>query len=256
MSGKGLGWRKDQLDPRDHIYAVTQEDLTRLPKHHSVRDKMPGVYDQGQLGSCTGNAIAGAMEYNQIQAGQDPITPSRLYIYWHEREMEGTVSQDAGAEIRDGLKVVANLGVPPESDWPYDISRFADPPPSPAETDAALHKATSYKSIQPGPGAPMRTALAQGHPVVFGFVVIEAFESLDPSNPVLRLPQRGDRYVGGHAVLAVGYDFTRQRFPVNVVEVRNSWGTSWGEDGYFYMDAQYFNNQQLTSDFWVVSSAT
>lgn len=253
--GYGMGYRPDSPDPRDYIFGVTYAPH-KLPPALSLRQMMPQVYDQLPLGACTGNAIAGAMEYAEQQAYDPSGTPSRLFIYYHERVLEGTVNEDAGAEIRDGLKVVANLGVPPEADWPYDINRFTEAPPQQAETDAAAHKAISYARISPGRGAPFRAALASGHPIVFGFSVIERFEELSAGQPYLSLPDSNDRFIGGHAVLAVGYDFTLTRFARPVVEVRNSWGDSWGEAGYFYMDAAYFTDPQLTSDFWAVKKAS
>jgi len=254
--GFGMGYRPDTPDPRDHIFGLTYAPH-KLPAAMSLRQMMPPVYDQLPLGACTGNAIAGLMEYTERRGGDTSGTPSRLFIYYHERLMEGTVNEDAGAEIRDGLKVVVNIGVPPETDWPYDISRFAEAPPTVAEQDAAQHKALEYARITPGRGAPFRSALAAGHPIVFGFNVIQQFEDLSAGQPYLRLPGPvGENYVGWHAVLAVGYDFTLSRFPRPVVEVRNSWGDSWGEAGYFYMDAGYFTDPQLTSDFWTVKKAS
>jgi C1A family cysteine protease len=253
----GFGWKKDKLDPRDMVFGITHTP-SKLPGFVSLRDQMPPVYDQGNLGSCTGNGIAAIMQYAEIQ-GYDKagkLVPSRLFIYYHERELEDTIDEDDGAEIRDGLKVVAHRGVPPETYWPYDISKFADKPPERAEHEAGKHEAIQYASVVPGAGAPMRAAMAAGYPVVFGFSVPESFESLSTNDPVLNLPKPNEQFVGGHCVVAVGYDFTRHQFPMNVVECRNSWGDSWGEAGHFYMDAAYFNNRNLTSDFWVVKKAS
>jgi C1A family cysteine protease len=94
-----------------------------------LRDHMPEVYDQGHLGSCTANAIGGAYEYDQIKQKElEPFTPSRLFIYYNERDVEGTVEEDSGAMIRDGMKVINKIGVVPEPMWPYDIEKFKEKP--------------------------------------------------------------------------------------------------------------------------------
>ena len=113
---KRYGWRPDSPDMRDYLMAV--EPVKALPRKVSLRAQMPPVYDQGQLGSCTANSIGAILEFNELkQAETDAATPSRLFIYYNERAMEGTISQDSGAEIRDGIKSVAQLGAPPETAW-------------------------------------------------------------------------------------------------------------------------------------------
>jgi C1A family cysteine protease len=220
---------------------------------------MPPVYDQGQLGSCTANAIAAILEHQKVQEGESAITPSRLFIYYEERAIEGTVGEDAGAQIRDGIKVVATEGAPPEQpDWPYDISKFADRPPRKAYKDAKADRAIKYQRIVPGGlGAPIRTAVHSHHPIAFGFSVPSCFEngSWEPKTEVLPVPGPSEKFIGGHAVDIVGWDFSRKRFKKNdAVEIRNSWDTSWGDDGYFWMDAAWFSpSSGLTSDFWVIS---
>src|SRR5947208_1168822 len=109
---KGYGWRPDLPDVRDR-YRIERPRTTPLPPKVDLRNGFPDCYDQGDLGSCTANAIAGVLEFDQIKQGQIPFTPSRLFIYYCERVMEGTVGDDSGAMIRDGIKVVADLGAPP-----------------------------------------------------------------------------------------------------------------------------------------------
>lgn len=255
---QSYGWRKDSLDHRDKVFAppAVDDSWRSWPVVLSMRKQFPAPYDQSQLGSCTGNGVAGILEYQAMRQGEGAITPSRLYIYYHERVIEGTVNQDAGAEIRDGLKVVANLGCPPESDWPYNINMFAVAPTGIAEQNATMHKAIQYQTIVPGPGAPIRHALAAGHPVVFGFSVPDYFETEDYSQTYLRVPTANNPIIGGHCVVIIGWDYSRKRFPVNVLECRNSWGTDWGDNGHFYMDARWFNDPNLTSDFWIITRTT
>jgi C1A family cysteine protease len=255
------GWVPDLPDPRDHIYNLEETILQapHLPPKFSLRKEMPPVYNQGELGSCTANAIAAILEHREMREGEPAVTPSRLFIYYEERAIEGTIGEDAGAQIRDGIKVVANEGAPPEEpDWPYDITKFAKRPPKKAYKDAKADKALQYQRIVPGGlGAPIRTAVNAHHPVAFGFSVPASFEngSWDPKTQVLPVPGASEEIIGGHAVDVVGWDFSRKRFKsADAFEVRNSWDTTWGDKGYFWMDAAWFNpSNGLTSDFWVIS---
>src|ERR1700733_3057049 len=139
---KHYGWAPHPPDVRDHMYAAPMETTKALPAKVDLRPHCPPVYDQGQLGSCTGNAIAGAVQFEREKQKLTPnFIPSRLFIYYNERVIENTVSTDSGAQIRDGIKVVVKQGAPPEiPDWPYDITKFADKPPALAYADAAKNK--------------------------------------------------------------------------------------------------------------------
>jgi C1A family cysteine protease/GH25 family lysozyme M1 (1,4-beta-N-acetylmuramidase) len=253
------GWKPDLPDPRDFSYAVSR-GAQSAPATVDLRPLCPLVYDQGQIGSCTGNAIAAALEFDMMKQNQPAFTPSRLFIYYNERVIEGTVGSDAGANIRDGVKSVANLGDCPETLWPYDDTPALQPgnvfPPNAraamAPTDdcfsnAVKHKALQYLSIDQNL-ADMKDCLASGYPFVFGFTVFPSFESdLVASNGKVPMPGAAEQTIGGHAVMAVGYDDQAQVFIV-----RNSWGTAWGDAGYFYMPYAYLLDDNLSDDFWVI----
>jgi C1A family cysteine protease len=187
-----FGWLPDLPDHRDHLYAAPLVNLGILPATVDLRTTCPPVYDQGQLGSCTANAIAGAIQFDRLKESKTDFVPSRLFIYYNERVIEGTVNTDSGAMIRDGIKSVATQGDAPEADWPYDITKFTQ----------------TGQVNMPGPN---------------------------------------EQEVGGHAVVAVGYDDAQQRFIV-----RNSWGTGWGMAGYFTMPYTYLTEPNLSDDFWTV----
>jgi hypothetical protein len=109
----GYGWTRDLPDARDFTYGAPLIRFPQgLPPSVDLRTEFSPVYDQGQLGSCTANAIAGAIEFDQRKQGTKEFTPSRLFIYYNERVMERTVNQDAGAQIRDGIKSVATWRSP------------------------------------------------------------------------------------------------------------------------------------------------
>jgi C1A family cysteine protease len=210
---------------------------------------MPPLYDQGQLGSCTANAIAAAVEYDRLKQGIADFTPCRLFLYYNERAAEGTVSSDAGANICDGISAMQTIGDCQETDWPYtdDPTTFIGPPPAICAADAAPHKDLQQQQVEQSTDG-IRAVLADGHPVVFGFTVYESFESdAVASTGIVPMPQPGEQVLGGHAVLIVGYDDAHNWFIV-----RNSWGPEWGQAGYFTMPYQYVTDPTLASDFWAV----
>jgi len=241
------GWVPDVPDNRDLFFSAPGSVMANLPDKADLREHCPAIYDQGQLGSCTANAIGAAFEFDQVKQGLQDFMPSRLFIYYNERAIESTVDSDSGAMIRDGMKSVNKVGVCSENDWAYDIAKFRDKPTDQCYSDAATHQALVYRSVLQDLHH-IQGCLASGYPVVFGFSVYESFEGEEVARSgVVPLPKKGERQLGGHAVLAVGYDDSTQSFLV-----RNSWGTGWGQDGYFTMPYAYLTSKHLASDFWVL----
>ena len=244
---QGYGWVPDVPDNRDVLFAAPTGVMASLPPSTDLRAGCPDVYDQGQLGSCTANAIGAAFEFEQKKQGLADFMPSRLFIYYNERSIEGTVDSDSGAMIRDGMKTLDKLGVCPETDWPYDITKFHDKPTDACFTEAATHQALVYRAVLQDLHQ-LQSCLASGYPIVFGFSVYESFESQDVARSgVVPLPKQGEKQLGGHAVLAVGYDDGDQAF-----WVRNSWGGGWGQKGYCKMPYAYLTSSGLASDFWAL----
>jgi C1A family cysteine protease len=249
--GKGLGWVPDLPDARDHLFAAPPTALASLPKRVDLRPHCPPIYDQGELGSCTANAIAAAIEFDQIKQQlppPHPFTPSRLFIYYNERVIEHSVRSDAGAQIRDGVKSVARQGDCPESEWPYNPAKFAVKPPARCYADAARYRAISYARVVQSL-MQIQGCLAAGYPIVIGFTVYDSFMSDEvASTGEVPMPDLTSEHVqGGHAVLVVGFDDGQRRFIM-----RNSWGTDWGMRGYFTMPYAYLIDRQLSSDFWQI----
>jgi C1A family cysteine protease len=246
-SVKGYGWVPDLPDKRD-FYLSARYTKGALPKSVDLSDNAPSkVYDQGNLGSCTGNAIAAAIEFDLKKQGLEVFTPSRLFIYYNERVIEHSVSEDAGAMIRDGIKSVRSLGAPPESIWPYSVGKFADKPGKDAYKEAKLHQALSYMRVKQTESQ-MKSCLASGLPFTLGFAVYDSFESDEVARTgTVNMPASNEALLGGHAVLCIGYDDATQRFLI-----RNSWGPSWGNNGNFTLPYEYLLNADLADDFWAI----
>lgn len=240
------GWLPDIPDYRDHLYGAVRNIPKTLPAKMDLRPLCSPVEDQEELGSCTANALAGALEFLMKKDKVKFADMSRLFIYYNERVIEHSVKTDAGAMIRDGIKTLAKQGSCTEKSWPYDIARFTTKPSKKCYMEALDYQILSYARINTL--EEMRACLADGFPFVFGFSVYEGFESQKVAKTgVVELPGAGERMLGGHAVLAVGYDDEARR-----VIVRNSWGTGWGKKGYFTMPYAYVTNRNLSDDFWTV----
>lgn len=243
----GYGWSPDLPDQRDLSYSAPRPLLAKLPSKVDLRNGCPPVYDQGQLGSCTANSIGAAFEFELLKQKAPDFMPSRLFIYYNERAIENTINTDAGAQIRDGIKSVNKQGVCPEAMWPYSISEFTQKPHSVCYDAALKHLVTSYHRV-PTNLNQMKSCLAEGYPFVFGFTVYESFESPQVAKTgILNLPKSNEKSVGGHAVLCVGYDDSSKRFII-----RNSWGATWGQKGYFTIPYNYLTNSSLADDFWTI----
>ena len=244
---RGYGWQKDLPDQRDYFYAAVPPVPGPLPAKVDLRPYCPPVYDQGQLGSCTANAIGGAIQFDRLKQKLADFVPSRLFIYYNERVMEHSVASDSGAQIRDGIKSVAKLGDCPETEWPYDIAKFKSKPAAACYRDALKYKVVSYQRITQSL-AQLKGCLASGWPFVFGFTVYESFESAAVAKSGhVPLPASGEAVVGGHAGVGVGYDDAKERFIV-----RNSWVAGWGLKGYFTLPYAYVGGAELASDFWTI----
>jgi C1A family cysteine protease len=149
--------------------------------------------------------------------------------------------------IRDGIKSVAKQGVCTELSWPYVPENFAVQPPQQCYDEALRARALAYQRI-PRSLKQLKGCIAHGYPFVFGFQVYESFESDEVTKTgVAPMPAANETPLGGHAVLAVGYDDATERFVV-----RNSWGSTWGNEGYFTLPYAYLTNNGLSGDFWAI----
>lgn len=243
LTGKRYGWVPDIPDQRDYLYSALKPRI-RLPIKVDLRSYCSLVEDQGALGSCTANALAGNIEFLDNKPDYSYQDVSRLFIYYNERVLINSVDFDSGATLRDGIKTLRKSGACEENKWPYVIERFRQKPSKACYLQAKKHRIQSYHRITNL--TEMLVCLAEGYPFVFGFTVYESFESKKAARTgVVNMPKKSERAIGGHAVMCVGYNQKDRRFLV-----RNSWGAKWGMDGYFTMPYRYL--ETLAADFWTI----
>lgn len=232
--------------------------MATLPQIVDLTGYCSPIQNQENIGSCTAHAMSGMLEYIELRDFRKGLTmqieefagiglqhPSRLFIYYNERLIEGNPNQDSGSSISDSIQSVVKYGFCNENIWVYDTCKIFNQPDHPAYEQAYKHRCKEYRQLSLYDVQP---CLASGHPFIIGFQVYQSFESPYVSySGVVPMPGFGERYLGGHAVLVVGYDDPKQQFIC-----RNSWGTSWGMNGYFRLPYQYLADSKLASDFWTV----
>ena len=241
-----FGWKRDLPDHRDFRFKVSVPKP--VPPLVDLRHLCPPVYNQGNIGSCTANALGAAFQFEQIKQGKDNFVPSRLFIYYNERAIEGTINEDAGAMIRTGIKTMVKDGVCPETKWKYIESKFKTKPCNCAYNVALDNQVLEYLRISPHTLQGVKECLADGYPVAFGFMIYESFmSSYVARTGIAPTPRENDSPIGGHAVMAVGYDDSME-----CLIVRNSWGSNWGVNGYFYLPYWYVTTLNASADYWTI----
>lgn len=246
MKHRSLGWRRDLPDIRDDVFASPRLSYRNplLPSKVYLGDGFPPPYDQGNIGSCTAQAVGAICDYKY---GIDvSFIPSTLFLYYCTRALDQTIEVDAGATIRDTIKAVNIFGISEDSLWPYIEDKFSISPTDEAYQCGLMHQALKYRKVRQKLDD-LRAAIAEGHPIAFGFSVYESFYKLDKKDPVIKKPSRHESMQGGHAVVAVGYDDAKQHFII-----RNSWGVDWADKGHFRMPYTFILDKNLCSDFWTI----
>lgn len=244
------GCHPDLPDARDIHYHTHK--AAALPSKFSLVSGFPyAPWNQYQIGSCGSNAFDSLVTFDQKKQGLSIFSVSRLFIYYNTRVLEGTPGQDSGVQIRDVFKAYNQFGCAPEADWGYAPSKVLVKPPDQAYTDATKDKPLAYARVSQNLNA-IKQALYNGYPIEIGFTVYESFESDQVARTgIVPMPSSADQVVGGHAVVICGWDDSTRLFLV-----RNSWGTDWGQKGYFQIPYDYFCDPDLASDFWVLTQIT
>lgn len=243
---RAFGTHPDIPDHRDHQFRLPARFKKSRPPSVDLRAFCPPVYDQGRINSCSANAIAAALWFDEIRKGaSERWSPSRLFIYYNERAREDITAKDAPVSLRDGYKSVAKSGVCHEREWPYLAKKLRTKPPIRCYRSARAHRVIRYLRLR-RELLYFESCLAEGYPFTMGISVYESFKKRGVARSgIVPMPRRREKHLGGHALLVVGYDRPRRRFLV-----RNSWGARWGLRGYCWMPYRYLLNPDLAWDFW------
>ena len=280
-----MGWLPDYPDFRDyHIetaeIAAKHEDLghkpvkkmlgplnlSKAPKAASsvdLRQWCSPVEDQGGIGSCTANAGVGVIEYYERRAFGKHIDASRLFLYKVTRNLLNWTG-DTGAFLRTTMGAMALFGVLPEEYWKYIEADYDVEPSAFCYSFARNYQAIQYFRLDPfGTSqsvllARIKLLLKAGLPSMFGFTVYNSYSQARYNGGEIPYPCPQDWIVGGHAVVAVGYDDKRKIKNTNCNKtttgaflIRNSWGTGWGDKGYGWLPYAYVE-KGLATDWWVL----
>jgi C1A family cysteine protease len=251
-----MGWVPDLPDHRDHPYGAMrlalEQPVQPLPSV-DLRADFPAPYDQGSLNSCTANALAGAIAFDIKKQALPALTPSRLFIYYNQRALQGTISYDSGGSVRRGIKAIASQFACSEDNqpdgWPYGKPFTAEPSvPCYQSAEKYLDNIEiAYYSLDHTKIDELKACLGGGNVFVFGFTLYKSFHDADTNGGIVRVPTSSESVLGGHAVVAVGYNDAKGWFIV-----RSSWGITVGDHGYYYMPYQYVTSPNLSDDFWTL----
>ncbi|WP_031433018.1 C1 family peptidase [Methylomarinum vadi] len=285
VKSKGMGWHRDLPDYRD--YTPEHREIkpllkkmnlaalaapASLPNSTDLRAWCSSIEDQQDLGSCTAQAGAGLIEFYERKAFGTHIDASRLFLYKVTRNLLGLIG-DTGAYLSSTMAAMTLFGVPPEKYWPYTTAKpgpiapptthFDMEPPAFCYAFAQNYQSVKYYRLDPPGVNPadllqrIKTNLAANMPAMFGFTVYNSYQ-YSGSNGHFPFPCPTEKVMGGHAVVAVGYDDTKKiKNPIcgkkttGALLIRNSWGTGWGENGYGWLPYDYVL-QVLADDWWTL----
>jgi len=245
MAKHWIGWIPDKVDPRDFKYSALLKAPGIFKDEVDLRSVSPAIYSQGATNSCVGNAVGASIDFYYTKLGYPHSDPSRLFIYFNGRDLDGTPYEDIGCTIRNSIKGVVKLGVCSEESWPYIISNVIMRPYQTCYDEAISNKVSSYYRMDYVIDD-FKQCLSEGFPFTIG---VRVFENFPMSTETGIIPMPSGKILGGHAMLVVGYISSIKMFIV-----RNSWGPLWGENGYGFIPFEYVLNNGWAGDFWTIRS--
>jgi C1A family cysteine protease len=248
-----LNFTSSPKDSRDYIISTV---LSTSTGSCDLSSGCTSVKNQGSIGSCTAHASIALLECNLKRFASDTRNDvfSELFTYYVTRVnvAKGSAIEDKGAYLRDTLTSLVRYGSCLEGSCPYLIQDYSNVPSTGAYQEALNYQVLTYLSIPVGTTlverqtclTTLKGILQNGYPFVGGFTCYSNLYSGQSGN--VPLPVSNSTIIGGHAVCFVGYDDTKQVF-----KFKNSWGSSWGDNGYGYLPYQYLLSGNV-ADLWTI----
>ena len=245
------GWIRDLPDIRDQDFLAAIPHAT-LPDEFDLAtaypDRILPILDQGDIGSCVFNAGVSLVYYDMVRQKLLPFMPSRLQWYYNTRVREHTVKSDSGATITDACKVFKSKGVCPEAEWTYTEENLFKKPSVKAAKDALSCKGLKWEHVHQNNNA-LQQMLYAGNPIIFGISVYDSFESKEAAKTgMIPMPRSDETLLGGHGISMTGWSDK-----LGAYRCRNSWGTGWGDKGWFWLPYKYVEDPNLAADFKVIT---
>lgn len=238
------------MDEADYDALPERDPLMRgrLPQFVDLSSFFPPPGHQGTQGSCVGWAVGYALKTYQ-EALEFNISQPQAWDHFSPAFVFNSIKQGedctAGSRISDALEFVANTGAVRMDDFPYEEAQCL-PPAEDMSSIARDYTIKSYRRLQKeGMLFAIREALSNEKPVVIAMRVFPSFESWDGGGNYRHDPDN-EFQVDYHAVTVVGYDDERR-----ALKIINSWGTGWGDEGFFWMD--YRAARQLIAEAYVTT---
>jgi C1A family cysteine protease len=256
MTELNTGWLPPLPDMRDYYPKKIAIKLPKeLPAAVDLRQWFLPVQNQGKISACTAHAAVGIVEYFQNRLYKKAVYGSRLFVYKNTRNLLG-ITGNKGAYLRTAMAALCLCGVPPEKFWPYEEGKLDESPDAFVYTIADNFEAVQYFCHDPiGQEISradvlhsVKSYLAVGVPAMFGFYMFTNAQKIK-ADGLVSYPTENDRSIGGHAVVACGYDDAR-----GALLFRNSWGIEWGDNGYGWLPYE-FVLKSLAIDFWSLVKA-
>jgi C1A family cysteine protease len=232
-------------DSRDHVYKVKNTQVSDVV---DLREYDSNIEDQGNIGSCVSSSLCNAYEIMVKKLYPNTFKElSRLFVYYHSRLFDDSLEDDLGSYIRDGLKSLKNYGVCSEELWPYNLNNFDMQPPPECYLNASKRTITEYQLLLNN--EEIVEVLSNNVPVTISIEIFQDFNNVNKDNNVVKIPNSFDYSLGYHAVLLLGYNLNTRQFLM-----KNSWGSSWGDNGYAYIPFQYVST--FSKERWVFDIST
>jgi hypothetical protein len=251
MAHRRLGRLPQGKDDRDHIFTAALRLTGSLPAKMDPTSAMPKQLNQADEGSCGPNTASEMIQYDQKVESLAVVPPSRNFIYWNTRLLQGTVASDSGVSNRTMLKALRRFGFCPEALWTYDPKTMLTKPAASCYAAATPEKITDYAAVQVAERQ-MKACIASGTPFMFGFDVYQGMMTDECAETGhVPIPKAGESAVGGHDITAYAYDDQLQ-----LLRCRNHWvnddGTPWGDHGDALIPYAYAFNRAWVSDLWMI----